>query len=139
MNEKTRNYYGTYMRVLQENPKKPAAIMETICGYCNEWRMSTIICALYVGIARNAKCQRLLWDSYAGIAMNEKGHCLLWDLYAGITFNAKCLWLFFEVICRYCILENGLMESIIENDVRIICLKCVDYLKSLQVMWILLT
>jgi hypothetical protein len=31
------------------------------------------------------------------------------------------------------------MESIIENDVRIICLKCVDYLKSLQVMWILLT
>jgi hypothetical protein len=26
------------------------------------------------------------------------------------------------------------MEFIIENDVGIICLKCVDYLKSLQVM-----
>jgi hypothetical protein len=26
------------------------------------------------------------------------------------------------------------MEFIIENDVRIICLKCVDYFKSLQVM-----
>jgi hypothetical protein len=32
-----------------------------------------IICALYAGIARNAKCQRLLWDSYAGIARNVKG------------------------------------------------------------------
>jgi len=40
----------------------------------------------------------------------------------------------FEVICRYCILENGFMEFIIENDVGIICLKCVDYFKSLQVM-----
>jgi hypothetical protein len=26
------------------------------------------------------------------------------------------------------------MEFIIENDVGIICLKCVDYFKSLQVM-----
>jgi hypothetical protein len=35
-------------------------------------------------------------------------------------------------ICRYCIFENGLMESIIENDVGIICLKCVYIvLKSL--------
>jgi hypothetical protein len=89
--KKTSRYYGTYMRVLQEMPKKPAAIMETICGYCNEGRMSTIICALYVGIASNAKCQRLLWDSYAGIARNVKGQRLLWDLYAGIAINAKCL------------------------------------------------
>jgi hypothetical protein len=41
---------------------------------------------------------------------------------------------YFGLICRYCILENGLMEFIIENDVGIICLKCVDYFKSLQVM-----
>ncbi len=52
---------------------KPTAIMVTICGYCNEWRMSTIICALYAGLAKNAICQRLLWDSYAGIARNVKG------------------------------------------------------------------
>jgi len=45
----------------------------------------------------------------------------------------------FGLLCKYCILENGLMEFIIENDVDIICLKCVDYLKSLQVMWVLLT
>jgi hypothetical protein len=97
MNVKTSNYYGTYMQVLQEMPKKLAAIMETICGYSNEWRMSTIICALYVGIARNAKCQRLLWDSYAGIARNVKGQRLLWDLYAGIAINAKCLCLFLRL------------------------------------------
>ncbi len=34
------------------------------------------------------------------------------------------------LICKYCILENGLVEFIIENDVGIICLKCVDYFKS---------
>jgi len=28
-------------------------------------------------------------------------------------------------------IRNGLMEFIIENDVGIICLKCVDYFKSL--------
>jgi hypothetical protein len=33
-------------------------------------------------------------------------------------------------ICEYCIFENGLMEFIIENDVGIICLKCVYFLKS---------
>jgi hypothetical protein len=39
-----------------------------------------------------------------------------------------------DYICRYCILKNDLMEFIIENDVGIICFKCVDYFKSLQVM-----
>jgi hypothetical protein len=34
-------------------------------------------------------------------------------------------------ICRYCIFENGLMQFIIENDVGIICLKCVYCFKSL--------
>ncbi len=33
--------------------------MGPICEYCNEWRMSTIICALYAGIATNEECQRL--------------------------------------------------------------------------------
>jgi hypothetical protein len=31
MNVKINNYYGTYMRVLQEMLKKSDAIMETIC------------------------------------------------------------------------------------------------------------
>ncbi len=65
--------WDLYAGIARDAKKKPAAIMETICGYCNEWRMSTIICALYAGIVRNAKCQQLLWDSYAGIARNVKG------------------------------------------------------------------
>jgi len=32
-------------------------------------------------------------------------------------------------ICEYYIFENGFMEVIIENDVGIICLKCVFCLK----------
>ncbi len=38
------------------------------------------------------------------------------------------------LICGYCIFENLLMEFIIENDVGIICLKCVYCFKTLQVM-----
>ncbi len=34
-------------------------------------------------------------------------------------------------ICEDCIFKNGLMEFIIENDVGIICLKCVYCFKSL--------
>ncbi len=70
---------GNYMRVLQR--------MEKVNNY---------LCP-NAGIAKNAKCQRLLWDSYAGIAKNVKGQRLLWDLYAGITINAKCLWLFLDL------------------------------------------
>ncbi len=105
---------GNYMRVLQrmENvndylcpicgyckrcQKNQRLLWGTICEYCNEWRMSTIICALYAGIARNAKCQRLLWDSYIGITRNVKGQRLLWDLYASITINEKFMWLFLDL------------------------------------------
>jgi hypothetical protein len=63
--------------------KNLVAIMEPICGYCNECKMHLAI---------------------------------------------------FGPICGYCIFENGLMEFIIENDVSIIFLKCVDCFKSLQVM-----
>ncbi len=56
MNVKTNNYYGTYMRVLQEMRKKPAVILETICGYCK----------------RCEKNQRLFWKLYASIATNEE-------------------------------------------------------------------
>jgi hypothetical protein len=43
------------MQVLQEMPKKPATIMETICEYCNEWRMSVTTCGPYASIARVAR------------------------------------------------------------------------------------
>ncbi len=105
MNVKTNNYYGFYMRVLQEMPKKPTAILETICGYCNEWRMSTIICALYAGIARNVKCQRLLWDSYAGIARNVKGQ-RYYGTYMRVLQLMQNACGYFGLICRYCIFRK---------------------------------
>jgi hypothetical protein len=43
MNVKTSNYYGTYMWVLQEMPKKNHLLL---------WR-------LYAGITMNEECQRL--------------------------------------------------------------------------------
>ncbi len=42
MNVKTNNYYGTYMRVLQEMPKNQPLL----------WK-------LYAGIVTNEECQRL--------------------------------------------------------------------------------
>jgi hypothetical protein len=44
----------------------------------------------------------------------------------GYCNECKMLVAIFGLICGYCIFENGLMEFIIENDVGIICLKCVD-------------
>ncbi len=72
-----------YCKRCQKNQR---LLWGTICGYCNEWRMSMIICALYAGITRNVKGQRLLWDLYAGIAINAKCLWLFMDLYAGIAY-----------------------------------------------------
>ncbi len=55
-------------------------------------------------------------------------------LICGYCNECKMLRCYFGPICGYCIFENGLMEFIIENDVGIICLKCVDCFKNLQVM-----
>jgi hypothetical protein len=58
--KKTSNYYGTYMRVLQEMPEKPTAIIETICGYCKEcYKNPTNTMDRYVGIVMNEECQQL--------------------------------------------------------------------------------
>jgi len=54
--------------------------------------MLITICGSYEGIARNAKCQWLLWDLYAGITRNAKCQQLLWDLYAGIAYLKMALW-----------------------------------------------
>ncbi len=70
--KKTSGYYGNYMRVLQEMLNNPTKTMDPyagiarnvkqlnenhgpICGYCNEWRMSTTMGGPYAGIARDAK------------------------------------------------------------------------------------
>jgi hypothetical protein len=68
--------------------------------------------------------------------------CHYYDRYASIATNEECQQLFVAhmqvlqempnkpvaimgLICKYCIFENLLMKFIIENDVGIICLKCV--------------
>jgi hypothetical protein len=76
------------------------------------------------------KNQQLLWDPYAGIAMNVKTS----DYYGpicGYCNECKKSTTIIGPICEYCIFENALMEFIIENDVGIICLKCVYCFKSL--------
>jgi hypothetical protein len=79
----------------------------------------------------NVKNQRLLWDPYATNAMNIKNQRLLVDLICKYCNECKKPTVIMRPICEYCIFENGLMEFIIDNDVGIICLKCVYYFKSL--------
>ncbi len=98
--KETNNYYGTYMRVLQEMPKKLAAIME-----------------IYASIATNEECQQLFVAHMQVLQEMPKKPAAIMGL-----------------ICGYCIFENLLMKFIIENNVGIICLKCVYCFKTLQVM-----
>ncbi len=79
----------------------------------------------------NVKNQQLLWDPYAGIIMNVKNQRLLWELICGYCNECKKPTTIMGPICRYCIFENDLMEFIIENDVSIICLKCVYCFKTI--------
>jgi len=55
----------------------------------------------------------------------------MWDPICEYYIECKKPMTITKPICRCCIFENGLMEIIIENDVGIICLKCVYCSKSL--------
>jgi len=52
---------------------------------------------------------------------------VIMGLICGYCNECKMLAAILGLICGYCIFENGLMEFIIENDVSIICLKCVYF------------
>ncbi len=84
--------------------------MGPICGYCK----------------RCQKNQQLLWRLYVGIATNEECRRLFVPYMRVLQLMQNACG-YFGLICKYCILENGFMEFIIENDVGILCLKCVDY------------
>jgi hypothetical protein len=66
-----------------------------------------------------------------GYYMECKMPSIIMGLIWGYCNECKMLVAIFGLICGYCIFENGFMEFIIENDVGIICLKCVDCFKSL--------
>ncbi len=103
------------MRVLQKMPKKPTAIMETICGYCREcYKNPANTMDLYVGIATNEECQQLFVVHMRVLQEMPKEPTAIMGL-----------------ICGYYIFENLLMKFIIEHDVGIICLKCVYCFKTL--------
>jgi len=121
----------------------------TKCKFYSECKNQQLLWDLHAGIARDEKNPVAIMDLYAGIATNEdyqqffvtymrvlKGmqnasyYGLLW----GYCNDCKMPVAIFGLICEYCIFENGLMEFIIENDVGIIRLKCVDCFKNLQVM-----
>jgi hypothetical protein len=67
---------------------------------------------------------------YAGIALNVNNQELLQDPICRYYIEYKEPVAFMGPICGYCIFVNGLMEVVIENDVSIICLKCVYCFKS---------
>jgi len=81
------------------------------------------------------KTQRLLWKLYAGIAKHIiKTQRQSWiDMRVLQEMPNKPTGIM-GLICGYCIFENLLMRFIIENDVGVICLKCVHYFKNFQVM-----
>jgi len=62
--------------------------------------------------------------------MNVKNQRLLWDPICGYYNEYKKPTTIMGPICGYYIFENGIMEFTIENNVGIICLKCVYYFKS---------
>ncbi len=122
----------------------------TKCKFYNEWKKPTTIMGPIYGYCK--RCQKKTSDYYGNIC----GYCKecyknptnTMDRYASIATNEKCQQLFVAhmrvlqempkkpaaiigLICGYCIFENLLMKFIIENDVGIICLKCVYCFKTL--------
>jgi hypothetical protein len=115
--KKTSGYYGNYMWVLQEMLKKP-----------NEYH------GPYAGIATNEECEQLFVAHMRVLQEMPKIPAAIMGLICRYCNECKMPTAILGFICGYCIFENLLMEFIIENDISIICLKCVYYFKTLQVM-----
>ncbi len=117
MLKKTSGYYGNYMRVLQEMLKNPTNTMDP-----------------YAGIATNEECQQLFVAHMRVSQKMPKIPAAFMGLICRYCNECKMPTAILGLICGYYIFENLLMEFIVENDVGIICLKCVYCFKTLQVM-----
>ncbi len=115
--KKTSGYYGNYMWVLQEMLKKPTNTMDP-----------------YAGIATKEECQQLFVAHMWVLQEMPKIPAAIMGFICRYCNECKMPAAILGLICGYCIFENLLMEFIIENDVGIICLKCVYCFKTLQVM-----
>jgi hypothetical protein len=85
----------------------------------------------YAGIAMNEQCQQLFVAHMRVLQEMPKILATIMGLICGYCNEFKMHAAILGLICGYCIFENLLMEFIIENDVGIICLKCVYYFKTL--------
>jgi len=133
--KKTNNYYGTYMRALQEMPKKTNGYYGNYMRVLQEMlKNPTNTMDPYAGIATNEKCHQLFVAHMRVLQEMPKIPMVIMGLISEYCNECKMPKVILRFICGYCIFENLLMEFIIENDVGIICLKCVYCFKTLQVM-----
>ncbi len=94
--KKTSNYYGTYMRVLQEMPKKTSGYYGNYMRVLQKMlKNPTNTMDPYVRVLQRMKnVNNYLWPICGYYKRCQKYQRLLWDLYVGIAMNAKCLRLF---------------------------------------------
>ncbi len=88
--------------------------MGPICGYCTECKNPVTIMGPICGYYTECKNPTTI----VGLI------CGYYNEYKKPTTIMGPIW-------EYYIFENGLMQFIIENDVGVICLKCVYCFKSL--------
>jgi hypothetical protein len=120
--KKTNNYYGTYVRVLREMSKKKSGYYGNYMRVLQEMlKNPTNTMDPYAGIATNEECQQLFVAHMRVLQEMPKIPSAIMGLICGYCNECKMP----AAICGYYIFENLLMEFIVENDVGIICLKCV--------------
>jgi hypothetical protein len=93
--EKTNNYYGTYMRGLQETQKKTSGyygnymrvLQEMLETQRKPWTHMRVL-------QRMTNVNNYGWPICGYCKRCQKYQRLLWDLDAGIALNVICLWLF---------------------------------------------
>ncbi len=126
-------------------------MLATICGpyegIARNAKWQWLLWDLYAGIARmqyasgyygtymrvlqGCKMPAAIMGLICGYCNECKMPMAILGLICGYCKECKMPAAILRLICGYCIFENGLMEFIIENDVGIICLKCVYCFKSL--------
>jgi hypothetical protein len=118
MNEKNQQLLWDLYAGIARDAKKTSGYYGNICRYCKEcYKNPSNTMDRYASIATNEECQQLFVAHMRVLQEMPKKPAAIMGL-----------------ICGYYIFENLLMKFIIENDVGIICLKCVYCFRTLQVM-----
>ncbi len=119
--KKTSNYYGTYMRVLQETLKKTSGYYGNYMRVLREMlKNPTKTMDPYAGIATNDECQQLFLAHMRVLQEMPKIPAAIMGLRCEYCTECNMPMAILRRICGYCIFENLLMGFIIENDVGIL-------------------